>query len=74
MDKTINKYALMKKIGVSDNDISIAQIFDSNLKNINIEKYNKTLINPILEKNKIIKNEFDNKNIKEYNNLLKNIK
>jgi len=74
MDKTINKYALMKKIGVSDNDISIAQIFDSNLKNINTEKYNKTLINPILEKNKIIKNEFDNKNIKEYNNLLKNIK
>jgi hypothetical protein len=74
MDKTINKYALMKKIGISDNDISIAQIFDSNLKNINTEKYNKTLINPILEKNKIIKNEFNNKNIKEYNNLLKNIK
>jgi hypothetical protein len=73
MNKTFNKYELMKKIGVSDNDISIAQIFDCNLKNINTEKYNKTLINPILEKNKVIKNEFDNKNIKEYNNLLRNI-
>ena len=39
MERTINKYALMKKIGVSDNDISIAQIFDSKLLNLVVENF-----------------------------------